>query len=139
MPRDEIKRYIAGPVVTKVVLVFASRRDTKGITVQLERFMATPQPNVARSSEQFNQVEMHTRYHDDPGGRDRNRNSQRGRDSDREYTITQPPSKLYNHITELKKKILNSSDTRASCKDRDGPDRQTDRDKGCRDEERVRE
>ena len=37
MPRDEIKRYLLGPLGTKVVVVFASRRDNKGITVQLER------------------------------------------------------------------------------------------------------
>ena len=74
---------------------------------------------------------------------DRNRDSQRGRDSDREYTITQPPSKPFNHVTELHvtelhKQILNSSDTRALCKGRGGPDRQTDRGKD-RDEERGRE
>ena len=160
MPRDEIKRYVVGPVGTKVVVVFASRRYNKGITVQLERFMAPAQPNVARPSEQFNQIEMHTRHHDDPGGfsysqrgrdgsgsqsdrgkgcrdedrgreRDRysdsdgNRDSQRGRDSDREYTITQPPSKPFDHVPELNKHNLNSSDTRALCKGRDGPDRQT--------------
>jgi C-terminal processing protease CtpA/Prc len=44
MPRDEIKRYVVGPVGTKVVVVFASRRYNKGITVQLERFMAPAQP-----------------------------------------------------------------------------------------------
>ena len=37
MPRDEIKRYIVGPAGTKVAVVFASRRDNKGITVQLEK------------------------------------------------------------------------------------------------------
>ena len=77
MPRDEIKRYVVGPVGTKVVVVFASRRYNKGITVQLERFMAPAQPNVARPSEQFNEIEMHTRHHDDPGGFSY---SQRGRD-----------------------------------------------------------
>ena len=176
MPRDKIKRYIVGPVGTKVVVVFASRRDTKGITVQLERFMvpAQPaQPNVARPGEQFNQIEMHTRHHDDPGGfsnsqrgrdgsgsqsdrgkgcrdedrgreRDRyndsdlNRHSQRGRDSDREYALTQPPSKPFNHVPELNKQILNSRDTRALCEGRDGPDRQTVRGKD-RDEDRGRE
>ena len=173
MPRDEIKRYVVGPVGTKVVVVFASRRDSKTITVQLERFRAPPQPNVARPSEQFNQMELHTRHHDDPGGfsnsqrgrdgagsqsdrgkgcrgedrgrerdrhsdSDRNRDSQRGRVSDREYTLTQQPSKPFNHVTELNKHSWNSSDTRALCTGRDGPDRQTDRGKD-RDEERGRE
>jgi hypothetical protein len=64
---DEIKRYVVGPVGTKVEVVFASRRDIKGITVQVERFNAPAQPNVARPSEQFNQVDMHTRHHDDQG------------------------------------------------------------------------
>jgi hypothetical protein len=68
MPRDDIKRYLLGPVGTKVVVVFASRHDNKGITAQLERLRAPPQPNAARPSVQFNQIEMHTRYHDDPGG-----------------------------------------------------------------------
>ena len=95
MRRDEIKRCIVGPVGSNVVVVFASRRDNKGITVQLER--APQQPNVARPSEQFNQIEMHTRHHDDPGGFS---NSQRGRD---------------------------------------GSGSQSDRGKGCRDEDRARE
>jgi hypothetical protein len=67
MPRDD-KRYILGPV-GKVVVVFASRRENKGITVQLERLRARP-------SQQFNQIEMHIRHHDDPRGFS---NSQRGR------------------------------------------------------------
>jgi hypothetical protein len=65
MPRDEIKRYIVGPLGTKVVVVFTSRRDTKGITVQLERFRAPLQPNVAGPSKQFNHIEVHTRHHAD--------------------------------------------------------------------------
>ena len=77
MPRDQIKRYVVGPVGTKVVVVFASRRDNKGITVQLERFRAPLQPNVAGPRKQFNQIEMHARHHDDSGGFS---NSQRGRD-----------------------------------------------------------
>jgi hypothetical protein len=76
MPRDEIKRYIVGPLGTKVVVVFASRCDNKDITVQLERFMAPLQPNVAGPSKQFNHIEVHTRHDDDPGGFS---NSQRGR------------------------------------------------------------
>ena len=40
MPRDEINRYIVGRLDTKVEVVFASRRDNKGITVQLQRFKA---------------------------------------------------------------------------------------------------
>ena len=107
----------------------------------------------------FNQIEMHG-HHDDPGGRkkgwergreedrgrerdrynesDKNRASKRGRDSDREYTPRQRPSKPFNHVTELNKQILSSSDTRALFRGRDGPDRQTYRGKD-RDEERVRE
>ena len=172
MPRDQIKRYIVGPLGTKVVVVFASRRDNKGITVQLERFRAPIQPNAAGPSKQFNQIEMHARHHDDPGGfsnsqrgrdgpgsqsdrgkggrdedrgrerdryneGDRNRDRQSGRDSDREYTLTQWPSKPFNHISELNERILDSSDTRALCRGRDGPDRQADRAKD-RDEERAR-
>jgi hypothetical protein len=38
MSRDEIKRYVVGPVGTTVELVFASGRDNKTITVQIERF-----------------------------------------------------------------------------------------------------
>ena len=137
MSCDEIKRYIVGPVGTKVVVVFASRRDNKGaITVQLERFRAPLQPNVAGPSKQFNHIEMHTRHHDAPGGfnnsqkgrhgpgsqsdrvkgdrdedrdreRDRYKESDRNRDihldgdSDREYTLTQRPSKPFNHVTDL--------------------------------------
>ena len=84
MPSDEIKRYIIGPAGTKVVVVFASRRDNNVITVQLER-LAPLQPltvpslalAVARPTKQFNHIEMHTRHHDDLGGFS---NSQRGRD-----------------------------------------------------------
>ena len=77
MPRDEVKRYIVGPLGTKVVVVFASRRDNKAITVHLERFRAPLQPNVAGPSKQFNHIEVHTRHHHDPGGFS---NSQRVRD-----------------------------------------------------------
>jgi hypothetical protein len=38
IPHDEIKRYIVGPVGTKVVVVFASIRD-KGITTQLDIYI----------------------------------------------------------------------------------------------------
>ena len=84
MPSDEIKRYIIGPAGTKVVVVFASRRDNNVITVQLER-LAPLQPltvpslalAVARPTKQFNHIEMHARHHDDLGGFS---NSQRGRD-----------------------------------------------------------
>ena len=64
MPRGEIKRCIVGPVGTKVVVVFASRRDNKGITVQLERLRLPLQPDAAGPSKQFNHIEMHTRHHD---------------------------------------------------------------------------
>jgi hypothetical protein len=37
MPRAEVKRYILGPVGTRVELVFASKRDNKTITAQLFR------------------------------------------------------------------------------------------------------
>ncbi len=49
-------------------------------------------------------------------------------------------SKPYHHITQLNEKILNSSDTRALCRGRDGHDRQTDRDRDRdRDEQGGRE
>ncbi len=75
MPRDQIKGYMVGPVGTKVVVVFASRRDNESITVQLEWFRAPLQPNVAGPSKQFNQIEIHARHqksyssgnNDDPG------------------------------------------------------------------------
>ena len=38
---------------------------TRGITVQLERFRASLQPNVAGPSKQFNHIEVHTRHHAD--------------------------------------------------------------------------
>ncbi len=53
MSCDEIKRYIVGPVGTKAVVVFASRRDNKGaITVQLERLRArTPTIQPCRAQQ----------------------------------------------------------------------------------------
>jgi len=74
-----------------------------------------------------------TRYNES----DRNRGRQHGRDSDREYTITQYPSKPFHHVTELNKspfnkKIVNSSmqhgNTRALCEaETDQTDRQRQR------------
>ena len=149
MIRDEIKRYIVGPLGTKDVVVFASRRDNKGITVQLERFRAPLQPNVAGPSKQFNQIKMHARHHDDSGGfsnsqrgrdgpgsqsdrgkggrdedrgreRDRYNDSERNRDSqrgdiEREYTRPQPPSKPFNHVTDLNTQIFNTRNNYESC------------------------
>ena len=37
MNRDEVKRYVVGPVVTTVELVFVSKHDNTPLTVQLAR------------------------------------------------------------------------------------------------------
>ena len=107
MPRDEIKRCIVGPVGTKVVVVFASRRDNSCITVQLQR-LAPIQPrtvpslalDVARPSKKFNHIEMHTRHHFDPGGFS---NSQRGRD--------RPGSQSDREADETRKAVGSETDT----------------------------
>ena len=92
-------------------------------------------PGGRRKGRESGREEDRGRERDRYNESDKNRASQRGRDSDREY---KRPSKPFNHVAELNKQILSSSDTRALFRGRDGPDRQTDRGKH-RDDERGRE
>ncbi len=72
------------------------------------------------------------RYNERYGNRDgqcdadsaRDRDRDRGNHRERENTQTWRPSKLFNHVNELNKQILNNSDTRELFRSRDGPDRQ---------------
>ena len=59
----------------------------------------------------------------------RDRDRDRASDREREYTQTWRPSKLFNHVNDLNKQILNKSDTRELFRGRDGPDRQNERGK----------
>ncbi len=69
---------------------------------------------------------------DAPSARDRDK--ERDSDREREYTQTWRPSKLFNHVNELNKQILNNSDTRELFRDRDGTDRQKGRGKDIGDD-----
>ena len=93
MPRDQIKRYIVGPEVTKVVVVLmileasSTVRQTETTRQQSDRGKDGRDEDRGRERDRYNEG-------------DRNRDRQSGRQSDREYTLTQRPNKPFNHISE---------------------------------------